>query len=253
MAKAKQKLQGILSGTDPYQDPSTDSKGAGKTPAEKYLEVLQKQIDSLEAKRDVQRELNDQIQKEIDLQEKMQDLESQAINAKISGNYIQAAALGQESKNLQAQYSRDLALDKMNDPIDALKARKKAIEDGAKLTKAEMSQIPKKANGGLIKGPGTGRSDSIRATLGYAGGGSIRVSNGEFVVKASSVKDYGVAAMNAVNNGTADISTNSGGTVYNINMPITSNAASPEGVANEVMRRLKVELNKNNKSNRVNI
>ena len=251
MAKARQKLQGILTGTDPYKDPSTDSKGAGKTPAEKYLEVLQKQIDALEAKRDAQKDLNDQIQKEIDLQEKMQDLESQAINAKISGNYIQAAALGQQSQNLQAQYARDLAIDKMDDPINALKARKKAIEDGAKLTKAEMSQIPKKANGGLIKGPGTGRSDSIRATLGYAGGGSIRVSNGEFVVKASSVKDYGVAAMNAVNNGTANIDTNSGGTVYNINMPITSNNASPEGVANEVMRRLKVELNKNNKSNTV--
>jgi hypothetical protein len=87
--------------------------------------------------------------------------------------------------------------------------------------------------------------------MGYAGGGSIRVSNGEFVVKASSVKDYGVNAMNAINNGTADINTNSGGTVYNINMPITSNAASPEGVANEVIRRLKVELNKNNKSNAV--
>ena len=111
----------------------------------------------------------------------------------------------------------------------------------------------KKANGGLIKGPGTGTSDSIRATLGYAGGGSLRVSNGEFIVKASSVKNYGLNAMNSVNNGTASIGTNSGGTVYNINMPITSNNASAEGVANEVMRRLKVELNKNNKSNRVNI
>jgi TP901 family phage tail tape measure protein len=239
--------------TSPYKDPNTDTKGKGKTPAELYLEILQKQIDALEAKRDAQKELNAQIQREIELQEKMQDLESQAINAKITGNYIQAAALGQQSNNLQAQYNRDLALAKMDDPIDALKARKKAIEDGAKLTKSELSQIPKKANGGLIKGPGTGRSDSIRATLGYAGGGSIRVSNGEFVVKASSVRDYGVAAMNAVNNGTADISTNSGGTVYNINMPITSNNASPEGVANEVMRRLKVELNKNNKTNKVGI
>ena len=110
-----------------------------------------------------------------------------------------------------------------------------------------------KANGGLIKGPGTGRSDSIRATLGYAGGGSIRVSNGEFVVKESSVRDYGIAKMNAINNGTAEVSTNSGGTVYNINMPITSNNASAAGVADEVMRRLKVELNKNNKSNAVRI
>ena len=113
--------------------------------------------------------------------------------------------------------------------------------------------VIKKAAGGLIKGPGTGTSDSIRATLGYAGGGSIRVSNGEYVVKASSVKDYGVSAMNAVNNGTATIGTNSGGTVYNINMPITSNNANPEGVANEVMRRLKLEVSKNNKSNKVGL
>jgi hypothetical protein len=59
--------------------------------------------------------------------------------------------------------------------------------------------------------------------------------------------------MNAVNNGTATIGTNSGGTVYNINMPITSNNANPEGVANEVMRRLKLEVSKNNKSNKVGL
>jgi TP901 family phage tail tape measure protein len=119
--------------------------------------------------------------------------------------------------------------------------------------RARGGMIRNYAGGGLILGPGTGTSDSIRASFGYAGGGGIRVSNGEFVVRASSVRDYGVNAMNAVNKGTATIGTNSGGTVYNINMPITSNNANPEGVANEVMRRLKVELNKNNKSNRVNI
>jgi TP901 family phage tail tape measure protein len=128
--------------------------------------------------------------------------------------------------------------------------------DGKKLLvqqKAKGGLVEEYKNGGLIKGPGTSKSDSIRATLGYAGGGSIRVSNGEYVVKASSVKDYGVNAMNAVNNGTATIGTNSGGTVYNINMPITSNNANPEGVANEVMRRLKLEVSKNNKSNKVGL
>ena len=159
--------------------------------------------------------------------------------------------LGRQSAQAQAEFDRQTSLNKQEEPIDILMARKKEIQGGAKLTAAEKAQVIKKANGGLIKGPGTGRSDSIKATLGYAGGGSIRVSNGEFVVKASSVRDYGLNAMNAVNNGTATIDTNSGGTVYNINMPITSNNASPEGVANEVMRRLKVELNKNNKSNSV--
>jgi len=242
--------------TLPYRDPDTGSGGKGKdklTIEELYLKVLQKEIDKLKAKRDAQKDANDEVQRQIDLQMKMQDLSNQAVQAKISGNYIQAAMLGQESQNVQMKFNQETELRKKDAEIDALQARYNAIKDGAKLTSAEKKKVPKKANGGLIKGPGTGRSDSIRATLGYAGGGSIRVSNGEFVVKASSVQDYGVAAMNAINNGTADISTNSGGTVYNINMPITSNNASPEGVANEVMRRLKVEINKNNKSNKVSI
>jgi TP901 family phage tail tape measure protein len=190
-AADRQKLNEALYGTKDYMDPNTDSKGAGKTPAEKYLEILQKQIDALEEKKNAQKELNDQIQKEIDMQEKMQDLESQAVNAKISGNYIQAASLGQQSQNLQAQYARDLALEKMNDPIDALRARKKAIEDGAKLTKSELSQIPKKASGGSIRGAGTGTSDSIPALL----------SNGEYVIKTASVNKYGVDVFDALNAG----------------------------------------------------
>ena len=117
--------------------------------------------------------------------------------------------------------------------------------------KAKGGLVKKYAMGGLIKGPGTGISDSISATLGYAGGGSIKVSNGEYIVKASSVRDYGVKTMDAINNGTATVGTNSGGTVYNINMPVTSNNANPEIVANEVMKKLKLEISKNNKTNRV--
>jgi hypothetical protein len=119
--------------------------------------------------------------------------------------------------------------------------------------KANGGLIKKYATGGLIKGPGTGTSDSITARLGYAGGGGIRVSNGEFVVKASSVKDYGVGAMHAVNNGTATIGTNSGGTVYNINMPITSNASDPKAVGDYVIKQLKLVVDKNNKGNSVKL
>lgn len=47
------------------------------------------------------------------------------------------------------------------------------------------------ATGGYISGRGTGTSDSIPAML----------SNGEFVIKASSVKKYGTNFLNAVNSG----------------------------------------------------
>lgn len=49
----------------------------------------------------------------------------------------------------------------------------------------------KAATGGYISGEGTSTSDSIPAML----------SNGEFVVKASSVRKYGTGFLNAVNNG----------------------------------------------------
>lgn len=52
------------------------------------------------------------------------------------------------------------------------------------------SQVPRaRASGGLIVGPGTGTSDSIPAM----------VSNGEYVVKASSVARYGVGMFHALN------------------------------------------------------
>ncbi len=234
-------------------DDGTGGKKDKLTAEEQYIKLLEKEINVLEAKRNAQKTANEEVQRQIDLQMKLQDLASQAVQAKISGNYIEAAMLGQQSKNVQVEFNKETEIRKKDAEIDALRARVTEIKDGAKVTSAEKAKLPKKANGGLIKGPGTGRSDSIKATLGYAGGGSIRVSNGEFVVKAASVKDYGIGAMNAVNNGTAKIDTNPGGTVYNINMPITSNNANPEGVANEVMRRLKVELNKNNKSNAVRV
>lgn len=51
--------------------------------------------------------------------------------------------------------------------------------------------IRKFSTGGNVKGEGTSTSDSIPAML----------SNGEFVVKASAVRKYGIGFLNAVNNG----------------------------------------------------
>jgi TP901 family phage tail tape measure protein len=48
---------------------------------------------------------------------------------------------------------------------------------------------PKVASGGYIQGPGTSTSDSIPA----------RLSNGEYVIKASAVDQYGVGMMNSIN------------------------------------------------------
>jgi seryl-tRNA synthetase len=69
------------------------------------------------------------------------------------------------------------------------------VGDGSAARKrgSEGSQL-KNAKGGLIRGPGTGTSDSIVS----------RVSNGEFVVRASSVSKYGVDTLRAINEGRFD-------------------------------------------------
>lgn len=52
-----------------------------------------------------------------------------------------------------------------------------------------VSPWEKHASGGLINGPGTGTSDDIPAKL----------SNGEYVIRAAAVKQYGVGMLNAIN------------------------------------------------------
>lgn len=52
------------------------------------------------------------------------------------------------------------------------------------------------APGGLIVGPGTATSDSIPA---FAPGGPIRVSNGEYIVRGSTVRKLGVHTLDQIN------------------------------------------------------
>ncbi|QIN95180.1 tape measure protein [Stenotrophomonas phage vB_SmaS_DLP_3] len=59
---------------------------------------------------------------------------------------------------------------------------------------AAVRGISKKKDGGAISGPGTGTSDSV----------PILASNGEYMIKASSVRQYGVGFLDAVNEGSLD-------------------------------------------------
>jgi TP901 family phage tail tape measure protein len=69
----------------------------------------------------------------------------------------------------------------------------------------------KKAAGGLLRGPGTGKSDSILGM--YANGGMVRVSNGEYIVNADTVSKLGVPFFDRING------MKSGGLMLNYNVP----------------------------------
>ena len=65
---------------------------------------------------------------------------------------------------------------------------------GATSSPGAGPDVQSRADGGHIRGPGTETSDSIPAML----------SDGEYVVKARSVKQYGTGFMDAINNGRLD-------------------------------------------------
>lgn len=73
--------------------------------------------------------------------------------------------------------------------IDKLKADLRGLSGAGAQAKAKAQQEKNKATGGAIRGPGTGTSDSIPANL----------SNGEFVIKASSAKKIGMGNLAAMN------------------------------------------------------
>ena len=219
---------------------------------------LQKELDGLKTKRDIINETNNELKRQYDYQQKLMQLSKDAVQAKISGDYIGAAVLGSQKSYETSQFNKEtdnLALDKK---IMMLENRISELQANARVSAAETALNKAKAKGksmgGLIKGPGTGTSDSIMARVGYASGGIIGVSNNEYIVKAASVQKYGVGFMNAVNNQqlspvSALSSSSEGGTVYNIDMVI--NGGDAVTIADQVIRRLKIETSKNNKSNMV--
>ncbi len=75
------------------------------------------------------------------------------------------------------------------------------------------------ANGGLIRGPGTGTSDSIPA----------RLSNNEYVIRAASVRKYGTGLFDSLNRGVARFA--NGGPV---GMSLSRSAPNPSGAMSVV-------------------
>lgn len=260
-----------LKATKPQYDPITgqpikspDSKinrdGAGSDVLSKEAKLaiakLQDELDILKTKRDIINQTNDELKRQYDYQQRLTQLQQDATQAKISGNYIGAAIINQQKSQQSSDFNKEtesLARDKR---ITELENIISDMTTDVRVTnaKAALAKAKGKAMGGLIRGPGTGISDSIIAKFEQGGMPQLRVSNGEYIVKAASVKTYGVGLMDAINNqklGVSNSSTSTGSTVYNIDMTINGGSSNPNEIADQVIRRLKVETSKNNKSNAV--
>jgi hypothetical protein len=143
------------------------SSGSAALSAQAKLTIarLQKELDALKTKRELINEANDGLKRQYEYQQRLMQLSKDATQAKISGDYIGANILEQQKSFETGQFNKEtdnLALDKK---IMTLENRISELNANARVTTAEkkLNDLKKKrgmAMGGLIKGPGTGRSDS---------------------------------------------------------------------------------------------
>jgi len=254
------KPQYDLAQTPPKPGGKISSGGTGSDVLSKEAKLaiakLQDELDLLKTKREIINQTNDELKRQYDYQQRLTQLQQDATQAKISGNYIGAAIINQQKSQQSSDFNKEtesLARDKR---ITELENIISDMTTDVRVTnaKAALAKAKGKAMGGLIRGPGTGISDSIIAKFEQGGMPQLRVSNGEYIVKAASVQNYGVGLMDAINNqklGVSNSSTSTGSTVYNIDMTINGGNANSNEIADQVIRRLKVETSKNNKSNAV--
>ena len=137
-----------------------------------------------------------------------------SLEAQAKAKQAEAAALESRAQEQQAK------LVKIDADLEALKNKAASIEVKADITQAEgqvaalqnqlaalqdktitvtvqtvqagaaAPEVPAYASGGMLRGPGSGTSDSILA----------RVSNGEYIVKAAAVSHYGAGLLSRINN-----------------------------------------------------
>lgn len=280
--------------------------GGGGNPYQDLIDAQKEYIDGIKKEREERQRILKLQEESLNFMLKQQSLQNQIARAKAEGNFAEAALLQAQKDVEREQRDRELAedrrqraedkeIEKRNQIIEilekggdfadkiaaALKAMPGAIpeelggkkkgkgkgdkdDEGLVLYKKKKKKsgsggvlYRQEAEGGFIFGPGTSMSDSIPAML----------SNGEYVIRASAVKKYGVAFLDAVNNGNLKAMAmggmassypdkvarmayggmamyNDGGIVaggessYNITVNVGGSNASANEIADEVMRSL---------------
>jgi len=224
----------------------TTGGGSGATGAteglskasEAYLKVLDQEITALEKKRDANKAANNEMQRQIDLQLKMQDLSNQMKVAQISGNYLGASLLGQQQRKTTLEFNQETKAIEEQKVIDRMKEREDAIRGGAKLTPQEQAKLNKNKVSAKVpkfhnwNGP-------VPGTYGQELPAMLR-SGTEGVYQEGYINDLKQAASSTMN---------SASSVYNVTMTINGGNSSPAEIADQVMKRMQVISNKNNKSN----
>jgi hypothetical protein len=214
-----------------------DVEGLSKA-SEAYLKILDKEISALEKKRDANKESNNEMQRQIDLQLKQQDLSNQMKIAQISGNYLGASLIGQQQRKTALEFNQETKDIQAQKVIDKMKERETAIKDGANLTPKEKAKLNK-------------NKASIKVPKLHSWNGPVPGNYGQELPAVLKSGTEGVYQEGYINNlkQAASSTTNSGSTVYNIDMTVNGAGNDPKQVAEMVMKKMEVIMNKNNKTN----
>jgi hypothetical protein len=216
---------------------TTVTDGLSKA-SEAYLKILDAEISALEKKRDANKESNNEMQRQIDLQIKQQDLSNQMKIAQISGNYLGASLLGQQQRKTALEFNQETKSIEEQKVIDRMNERKSAIEKGSNLTPKEQAKLNK-------------NKSSIKVPKLHSWNGPVPGNYGQELPAVLKSGTEGVYQEGYINNlkQAASSTTNSGSTVYNIDMTVNGAGNDPKQVAEMVMKKMEVIMNKNNKTN----
>jgi TP901 family phage tail tape measure protein len=203
-----------------------------------YLKILDKEISALEKKRDANKAANNEMQRQIDLQLEQQRLTNQMKIAQISGNFLGAALIGQQQRKTSLEFSQETRAIEEQKVIDRMKEREAALRDGANMTPAERAKLNK-------------NKVSAKIPKFHNWNGPVPGTYGQELPAVLRSGTEGVYQEGYINNlkQAASSTTNSGSTVYNIDMTVNGAGSDPKQVAELVMKKMEVVMNKNNKSN----
>jgi len=184
----------------------------------KFVNPYDKEIKLLNQKRDALKDVNDELNRQNQYQMKQMDLINQAARAKMTGNYLEAASLQQQSMFEAGQFTRESKVVQMDRLINMAQERSSIVSDTKKLTSRDTAFLKK-----------------------------LRSGNYSSLVPMPTTPNIGFGAKSGT---IGEAGTNIGGAVYNITMNVTG--SNSDEIANKVMAKLKVTENKNNKTNKVN-
>ena len=153
--------------------------GESVTIQDRLIKIYEKQQAKLEKRLETLQKTNDEIDRQNQLVQSQMDLQNQITEAKISGNYLEAASLMQQKMSELADYNRETKEIDIQNQIDKINNRISQLENGAKITSAEKRllklekrQGSTRSGGGTGKGGGTGGGGASGAGGGTSGGGT---------------------------------------------------------------------------------